>query len=779
MRRTTLTTIIFLLVIATATATNIQFEDTFDRNNNNSLGADWTETESNAGDLSIVSNQLQVSRSSADVQAYTTITNHEIINFTFWHTGAAINTRIGFTNRTAGSPNEIIGFYDEWDNTECNYLEYIDGGWTEANLFDGCGAGTQWIISLVFNTTANNVSYFFNGSYKGSIAGFNDSFSSTVNAISIGGHDKNGVNAYVDHVVVSNTSEPPPPPPVSVLWSAYAQPTPKITNITTLDYGFNISAGTGSICYLRTSTTIYGNATDVAEDTETNITGTFSAGNHSLFVSCLNDSVYYNSSIKILYVDTTAPVISCTYPLCDNTTIIENGTYVAFEFNITDDQAIYSWNLTCTSPAGIKLIDANLIGGLDNVTFYDATTSPHFLNVSGTYSCIIESYDQHNAPAQPYEHIAEWELEEVTYGTKIKTDNQDLTITTNSTLVESLEWKYEPYKWKLKLKFTHKILSGTDIYITVHSTKTLDPLPYSKYQGHIIALPYYIDFETDDATAQIASCTEQTCTVKITLTKDANSIQFKTLGPMNLARIYYTFKSNSAPKLDFINNITITEGGAWTYDANATDAENDTLTWTINETKYMGVAAATGILNGTGHHTYNGQYVINISVTDNNLYTSQIFFYFIALQWRNTTSIIEMSHCLLYGNWTNGTSCSIGNVMTEDDSMIIGVSIIGAILIGFFLTMSLVLDKNNVWMRVVKLFLLMVSFYMTLPLIQLGLGAAKSAGAATYITDSLEIMYTVDVWVIRIFTAIIMLYITYEALMALGWVKKKRFESII
>ncbi|MCK4429181.1 MAG: S8 family serine peptidase, partial [Candidatus Aenigmarchaeota archaeon] len=85
---------------------------------------------------------------------------------------------------------------------------------------------------------------------------------------------------------------------------------------------------------------------------------------------------------------------------------------------------------------------------------------------------------------------------------------------------------------------------------------------------------------------------------------------------------------NSAPTITTTQtNVSRNANGTtWTYYYNATDADNDTLTWSTNSTLFD-INSSIGIINDTPIESEAGEYSINITVSDGTANTVDIFIY--------------------------------------------------------------------------------------------------------------------------------------------------------
>ncbi|MDD5086658.1 MAG: Ig-like domain-containing protein [Candidatus Nanoarchaeia archaeon] len=82
---------------------------------------------------------------------------------------------------------------------------------------------------------------------------------------------------------------------------------------------------------------------------------------------------------------------------------------------------------------------------------------------------------------------------------------------------------------------------------------------------------------------------------------------------------------NNPPYFDpLLENQTATEGILFYYDINATDLENDTLTFSNNNTDLFEIDSNTGVISFTPTNDDVGNHSINISVTDNSSITSSV-----------------------------------------------------------------------------------------------------------------------------------------------------------
>jgi len=117
-----------------------------------------------------------------------------------------------------------------------------------------------------------------------------------------------------------------------------------------------------------------------------------------------------------------------------------------------------------------------------------------------------------------------------------------------------------------------------------------------------------------------------------------------------------------------------------------------------------------------------------------------------------------------------------GRTDTEEWQTPAAILVLG--LLGFIVVMSIIVDKNNVFMRIAKMFFVMVSWFLTIAVMNLARGFALSNDAPKYIVDTLDILYVADIWVTIFFTAIIIIYFINEVLYAMGWVKGRGFKPI-
>ena len=86
---------------------------------------------------------------------------------------------------------------------------------------------------------------------------------------------------------------------------------------------------------------------------------------------------------------------------------------------------------------------------------------------------------------------------------------------------------------------------------------------------------------------------------------------------------------NDAPELSSIGSQILTEKSLFTLDVDATDPDNDTLTFSAS-TSLFNINSATGLINFTPTLSQVGNYTINISVFDGLLYDYEIVSFTIA-----------------------------------------------------------------------------------------------------------------------------------------------------
>lgn len=139
-----------------------------------------------------------------------------------------------------------------------------------------------------------------------------------------------------------------------------------------------------------------------------------------------------------------------------------------------------------------------------------------------------------------------------------------------------------------------------------------------------------------------------------------------------------------------------------------------------------------------------------------------------------------------YVAWCNGTQAGYSAASfvvtetgeTESYDWQIGIAMLVIGVLGFLVVMSMVIDKSNIFMRVAKMFFIMVSFFLTIAIMNLARGFALTNNAPGYITQTLDTLYVADIWVTIFFTAIIIIYFINEVLYAMGWVKGRTFKTI-
>jgi len=118
-----------------------------------------------------------------------------------------------------------------------------------------------------------------------------------------------------------------------------------------------------------------------------------------------------------------------------------------------------------------------------------------------------------------------------------------------------------------------------------------------------------------------------------------------------------------------LENQTATEGTLFSYDINATDEENYTLTFSDNSTLFN-VSSSTGIISFTPTNDDVGNYSINISVSDNNSITSSV----ITLTILNLNSPPNITSYIPF-NLTLNTAENLSlqfSVTAEDDDIVYG-----------------------------------------------------------------------------------------------------------
>ena len=188
------------------------FNDTFDRANSNTVGAEYIERENAAGDCAINSSVLRLTGSGgtwthcalnftlAGINT-TILADYPIIRLSYNYTQTgAINIRTGFGNKSVWSTTfietEVTGYFNEWNSRTT--LKYLNNGATGATYYN-IVQGSNNRYDFVINTANNNISYYVNGSLVGSqIAGW---YGKPQDIYSWGAFDKT-TYADIDNVVL-------------------------------------------------------------------------------------------------------------------------------------------------------------------------------------------------------------------------------------------------------------------------------------------------------------------------------------------------------------------------------------------------------------------------------------------------------------------------------------------------------------------------------------------------------------------------------------------------
>jgi len=123
---------------------------------------------------------------------------------------------------------------------------------------------------------------------------------------------------------------------------------------------------------------------------------------------------------------------------------------------------------------------------------------------------------------------------------------------------------------------------------------------------------------------------------------------------------------NDPPYFDpALENQTATEGILFYYDINATDEENDPLTFSDNSTLFN-ISSSTGIISFTPTNDDVGNHSINISVTDNNSITSGVIILTI-LNVNNAPNITSYTPVSLTPNTAENSSLQFSVTATDED----------------------------------------------------------------------------------------------------------------
>ena len=132
---------------------------------------------------------------------------------------------------------------------------------------------------------------------------------------------------------------------------------------------------------------------------------------------------------------------------------------------------------------------------------------------------------------------------------------------------------------------------------------------------------FNIDSQTGLINYTTVSGDAGTYTVQVTATDDDGSdtetftITVNAVGGGNTAPTY----TNTVP------DSNIFEGETYVFDVDAEDAENNTLTFSLNDTTILSINPTTGLISGSYNSTSKGTYNYNVTVSDGTSTTSQTY----------------------------------------------------------------------------------------------------------------------------------------------------------
>lgn len=724
---------------------------------------------------------------------------------------------------------------------------YVDAVDTAVTLA-GAGCGTSWNGG---NASFGNPIYApFAGTFYMDIA---SEFTKTLNTSEISFLKNRG---YGRQNLTNITGGAAPPATPTVNWQGYPPANNTRNNSASIKFWYNISNAGMESCQVcnGTGANCWGQTTPVLKDTKYQVNATSLGNNkYKFFMMCLNTTKWYNSSFKTYEVDVVQPTITCNYPSCANTTVHTNGTSMKFNFSFFDKN-LDGYNITVRKPDGTTFFS----NYTDNLTAqrYNFTRTMTLIN-HGWYTGLITDWDDHNplTDKKQVERVSKYTKEKTAKGEKLKAYKNDITHETDDKDI-SIQYTYVSDHWAQTFTFNKKVLAGTTTVVDIYATQPIRQ-KLTIHQAHLITGMQSVDFDGLPATARAEQLSLLHWQVRLVWQRDIEKgevLQASSVNELNIRTLSFKFKSNAAPIITSVIADRYSDTSvAWSFQANATDANGDSLTWTQNDS-HVSIVAGTGMVSDLPVQADNGTYAVLLTVSDGTLTDTDVFMYTInisnsgpnitnkitkisttgtpwtyqfnatdldgdTLTWAinttmisldtatglisdtptwldngqhwirlnvtdgkggrdnntfqynvtvphtavNTSTLMQLVHCSMYGNWTNGTECG-HQALTEENTMQIAIAIIVTAVLALFLIVTRFLSSENYWMQQLKLLLVLTSFHISWVMLGIAYAFANDSGASQAVKDLLFTIYTVVFWAVWVITAIIVFYLIFKAL---------------
>jgi hypothetical protein len=336
------------------------------------------------------------------------------------------------------------------------------------------------------------------------------------------------------------------------------------------------------------------------------------------FTPYCTNGTEYNGTVSTVLIDNVNPVIVENF--------VENSVYfaenVTGQFNFSDIH-LYSWNISVN---GVEIDSAENV----NYTEYIYNLSYDASNLgAGQHYITLEVADGHTA-----NEIPEYDISNGFWNNKFEVDtgeNEILVKPVRSSIWDDFEFEKLKDRYIFTYEAANKDLDNLySFYVTTEQPMQIVYRPETKYKKWIVTGKNWIDFysnTTDQDKLTIEKINDFTALVTVYSTSD--TIEFESVGELNIATFNYTFytinatasyESSVYERQDQDINLTIDLGGS-SYSFNDVEATFDYNGTEFNVTKtsdsnniYFTADVETPATGSTTNYTFNW----NITVTGEN-----------------------------------------------------------------------------------------------------------------------------------------------------------------
>lgn len=564
----------------------------------------------------------------------------------------------------ANIQGSLIGFYGNGSasyNGDGMYFQlnmaifqgFAYGIYDNASALDSTGinASAAWTQFKLRYTASNNnltVRYWANGSAE----------PSTWNLHGVAGDDRRGDNVYfgsyqdaisIDFWNLTNLDRVSEIPSGSINVALNQPGTGNTSSEVFGDLQFNFTPTTTSYgishCEFWSNESgtfsFMGNSTSITNNTINNITPSVGVsdddGTFVWNMQCYdNETLGTGTTNYTIIIDTTKPVISLNSNNAWNTqnisvqnnyatTLIINQTY-------TDERLVYAYQINITK-LGVSYFNiSNSILNVPTTSFY------HEISTS-TIPTGLLLIEQVTSDPHTNNEIKDYEVKKFMNQLEFNTEEG------NKVKIKGVgAWNsgYQKVKDRYQFSFNY-ILKSEERTFTLESDKPIVYLPESKYEGHFVIwdnnkkLGNWIDFEGTEQQIKVKYITpykyEITVTAKDEKAKLNNTIQFNSIGGLNVEKLYnewykgsytntYDLIGTSGSRQNFFLNISRLAGQVTLTSAKFYYNHTQLVTKTFNSSTYQ-IHNATLIVPEE-ENTYPIKWEVNVLQHNGSAYTFNI-----------------------------------------------------------------------------------------------------------------------------------------------------------